>query len=100
MEARILNKLIAMLHIKILTGITIVALFATGCAGTKNKEPGIQSSPAKVLAIIEKVNSYWQSNYPAAQRSFWDEAAYHTGNIAAYQVTGNKTFLAYSTSWA
>jgi len=52
------------------------------------------------LDIIYKVNNYWQSNNPTNVRSFWDHAAYHTGNMAAYHLTKNESFRAYSEAWA
>ena len=47
----------------------------------------------KVIAIIDKVNTYWQSNNKAEVRSFWDNAAYHTGNMEAYFLTGEQRYL-------
>ena len=54
----------------------------------------------KVLAIIDKVNTYWQTNNKAEVRSFWDNAAYHTGNMEAYLLTGEDRYLEYSLKWA
>ena len=54
----------------------------------------------KVIAIIDKVNTYWQSNNAAEVRSFWDNAAYHTGNMEAYFLTGEPSYLDYSLRWA
>ncbi|WP_199119383.1 glycoside hydrolase family 88 protein [Pedobacter sp. ASV28] len=54
----------------------------------------------EVLAIINKANNYWQANNKAEVRSFWDHAAYHTGNMEAYDITKNEAFLQYSEKWA
>ena len=54
----------------------------------------------KVLQVIDRVNTYWQTNNAAEVRSFWDNAAYHTGNIEAYKITGNRQQLEYSVRWA
>ena len=54
----------------------------------------------KVRETIDKVNRHWQATHPAEHNSFWDEAAYHTGNMEAYSLTGNPDYLAYSTRWA
>lgn len=54
----------------------------------------------RVLAIIDRVNTYWQANNPADVRSFWDNAAYHTGNMEAYFLTGEPRYLDYSLRWA
>jgi len=58
------------------------------------------SSNDSLLRIIDKVNSYWQTNNPDPGNSFWDKAAYHTGNMEAYKVTGNEKYRAYSEKWA
>ena len=54
----------------------------------------------QVIDIIDRVNTYWQSNNPAEVRSFWDNAAYHTGNMEAFFLTGNRQYLTYSLKWA
>jgi rhamnogalacturonyl hydrolase YesR len=53
-----------------------------------------------VISLINKVNDYWQSNNSPKVRSFWDNAAYHTGNMEAYFLTKDKRFLDYSIKWA
>ena len=53
-----------------------------------------------VKGVIRKVNTYWQSNNPAEVRSFWDNAAYHTGNIEVYKLLGDQQMLDYSVRWA
>ncbi|TCD11578.1 glycoside hydrolase family 88 protein [Pedobacter frigidisoli] len=61
-----------------------------------------QNLPAKadVLAIINQSNTYWQTNNKPEVRAFWDHAAYQTGNMEAFQVTGNQDFLKYAEAWA
>lgn len=54
----------------------------------------------EVLAIINKANNYWQANNKAEVRSFWDHAAYHTGNMEVYSITKNESFRQYSEKWA
>ena len=53
-----------------------------------------------VLKVIYKVNDYWQINNPAHGNAFWHRAAYHTGNIAAYEVTKDLGYLDFSYAWA
>lgn len=53
-----------------------------------------------VLEIIEKVNSHWQATNSPYVRAFWDNAAYFTGNMEAYRLTGNARYLEYSDKWA
>jgi rhamnogalacturonyl hydrolase YesR len=50
--------------------------------------------------MIQTVNDRWQAQHPAEVRSFWDNAAYHTGNVEAYALTGDTAWLAYSLRWA
>ncbi|MCW3805497.1 glycoside hydrolase family 88/105 protein [Plebeiibacterium marinum] len=50
--------------------------------------------------VIIKVNDYWQTHNTSKKRAFWDHAAYHTGNIAAYEVTGLEKYKEYSLAWA
>jgi hypothetical protein len=57
-------------------------------------------SPANILNIIRKVNDYWQSTHTAQENAFWNHAAYHTGNWAAYEVTKEEKYRAYSETWA
>ena len=37
----------------------------------------------EIVDIIYKVNNYWQTQNPEHGRSFWDNAAYHSGNMEA-----------------
>lgn len=53
-----------------------------------------------VLAIIHKVNNYWQGQHPNPGNAFWDNAAYHTGNMAAYALTNDTAYKNYSERWA
>ncbi|MDD4970574.1 MAG: glycoside hydrolase family 88 protein [Paludibacter sp.] len=55
---------------------------------------------AELINTIEKVNNYWQSGHSDLGNPFWDNAAYHTGNMEAYFVTGNEAFRQYSEKWA
>ena len=64
----------------------------TGFAATKESQA--------VRDIITKVNNHWQSTNPAEVRSFWDNAAYHTGNMEAYFLMGNEDWRNYSERWA
>ena len=59
-----------------------------------------KTEAAKVRSIIDKVNNSWQSRNKPEATPFWHVAAYHTGNMEAYRLTGNKKYLDYSTAWA
>ena len=39
------------------------------------------SEAGQVRKIIDKVNQHWQAANSPEVRSFWDNAAYHTGNM-------------------
>lgn len=59
-----------------------------------------QYTARQLLRVITRVNEHWQEGHPDPGRAFWDHAAYHTGNMEAFSVTGNKDFLDYSIQWA
>lgn len=59
-----------------------------------------QSEAVQVRNIIDKVNTHWQSTHDAQATPFWHVAAYHTGNMEAYFLTGNERYLDYSLDWA
>lgn len=64
---------------------------------------GVQAKPTEaqeVRQIIERVNGYWQRHNKAEVWPFWDNAAYHTGNMEAYFLTGNEAYRTYSERWA
>ena len=54
----------------------------------------------QVAEVITKVNDYWQTHNKAEVRSFWDHAAYHTGNMEAYKLLKNEAQLDYTRRWA
>ena len=54
----------------------------------------------EVKDVVRKVNTYWQTNNSAEARSFWDNAAYHTGNMEAYKLLKDEKMLDYSIRWA
>ena len=54
----------------------------------------------QVRQLIDKVNRQWQSTHSPETNSFWHHAAYHTGNMEAYFLTGNEEYLRFSEAWA
>ncbi len=54
----------------------------------------------KVIEIINKVNHAWQQAHTDPGTPFWHNAAYHTGNMEVWKLTGNKTYYDYSEKWA
>ncbi|TXK36487.1 glycoside hydrolase family 88 protein [Pontibacter qinzhouensis] len=75
-------------------------LFCCSLALAQTAEPAMPASAAEVAAIIKKANHYWQTANPNHGRAFWDNAAYHTGNMEAYKVTGTEAYKSYSEAWA
>ena len=66
-------------------------------AKRKGKNP---EEVKKVTEMIIKVNDYWQSHNKTECRGFWDNAAYYTGNMAAYDLTKKSEYLNYAKKWA
>lgn len=75
-------------------GILLSSAVAAAAPSKATKEAG------DVRVIIDKVNTNWQKNHPAEATPFWHMAAYHTGNMEAYKLTGNPEYLDYSLAWA
>jgi unsaturated rhamnogalacturonyl hydrolase len=95
-----------MLKTRVISSVLAGALFALAGCATMPGGPATRAnqaarpSRAEALATIAKVNDYWQRTTPAHETSFWNVAAYHTGNMAAYEVTGNEAYRTYSEQWA
>lgn len=95
------------MHKKILC-VCVLLVFLTHCTSKEKSTKTIRNedrfaeniSQKEVINILTNVNNYWQTNNPEHGNAFWHRAAYHTGNMAAYAVTGNKEYLAYSQAWA
>jgi len=53
------------------------------------------------IETIIKVNDKWQAEHDVQQqKSFWHPAAYHIGNLAAYECVKNPKYLDYTIKWA
>jgi rhamnogalacturonyl hydrolase YesR len=57
-------------------------------------------SQAQVLAAIETVNNYWIAANPNPDTNDWTGATYYTGDLAAYDATGQANYLTYAEKWA
>lgn len=57
-------------------------------------------SKSEVVEYIHSANDYWQGRNPVHGNSFWNRAAYHTGNMAAYKATGDKRYYDFSYAWS
>ena len=78
--------------------IALPAATAAALAAPAKQTPAQEAR--SVRALIDRVNTAWQERHPAESWSFWHVAAYHTGNIEAWKLTGNPRYLAYSEAWA
>ncbi len=91
------TRLLAFIGIQILTLTTVVCL----AQSLPVAPPALKSEGAKLtIEKIEKVQTYWQSHNRAECRGFWDNAAYFTGNQAAYELTGKQEYLGYALRFA
>jgi len=79
--------------------LVITPFFTTSCI-SKSKLAEVSKNKEEVLGLINEVNGKWQSENSYKTRSFWDNAAYHTGNMEVYKLTGNNIFKEYSENWA
>jgi rhamnogalacturonyl hydrolase YesR len=59
-----------------------------------------QPQGLSTIEIITKVNDHWQQTHSPKTRAFWDEAAYHTGNMEACRLLGVARWQDYSEQWA
>lgn len=78
---------------------TLFALFALCMVGADYVVAQDTRSSAEILKQIETVNDYWQAHNTPYCRAFWDNAAYFTGNMEAYKMTGKAAYLDYSSKW-
>lgn len=75
------------LYVTLFSAFLLGSTICTGCAEKKTGSSG------EVIEMIHKVNGYWQTNHPEHGRSFWDNAAYHTGNMEVYFLTKKPEYL-------
>lgn len=75
-------------------------VFALAAFGAKAKKQRTKERQLTTLEIIEKVNDRYQATHKAEVKAFWDDAAYFTGNMEAYRMTGKAQYLEYSDRWA
>ena len=80
--------------------LVLTLLMIPSAEARTRKKQAAQPPTLSTIEIITRVNNYWQQNHKPEVRAFWDEAAYHTGNMEAYRLLGNARWLDYSTTWA
>ena len=82
------------------TNIIMKKIFIAACVLAATTLQARTWTPNQVKDVIRKVNTYWQTNNKAEVRSFWDNAAYHTGNMEVYKLLKDQQMLDYSIRWA
>ena len=80
------------------TALALLILPSATYAAKAKKKQSVKQVPA--IEIVEKVNDHYQSAHSPEVRAFWDDAAYFTGNMEAYRLTGKAMYLEYSDRWA
>ena len=80
----------------LLTTLLVLSL----CAQARSRKQRPEPKPLSTIDMIIKVNDYWQQHHKPQVRSFWDEAAYHTGNMEAYRLLEVARWKNYSEDWA
>ncbi len=60
----------------------------------------IMPTRVQALEALERANDYWITNHKTHGRAFWDNAAYHVGNMEAYFTTGIEIYRNFSEAWA
>lgn len=54
----------------------------------------------QTVELVKKVNNAWMMRHNAEVSGFWVHGAYMTGNMAAYELTGEKDYLDYAIRFA
>lgn len=85
---------------KLLSFFALAVMLFPMSADAAKKKVKKQEPQLSTIEIIEKVNNQWQATHKPEVRAFWDDAAYFTGNMEAYKLTGNAKYLEYSDKWA
>lgn len=80
----------------IIRTLILLAMAATMATATAKSD----TESARVRDVIRKVNDRWQATHSPEATPFWHVAAYHTGNMEAYRLTGDPRYLEYSEEWA
>jgi unsaturated rhamnogalacturonyl hydrolase len=56
---------------------------------------------AQIVATLRQVNGYWMRTTPATSGdNDWDWATYHNGNMALFELLGERKYYDYSLAWA
>lgn len=79
----------------------VTVFVSVTCSSAGNTQSLVKAdTKQEVLEIIHKVNRNWQAKKSVQVRAFWDNAAYHTGNMEVYALTKDETYKNYSLAWS
>ncbi len=80
--------------------VTVAGVASNGVNFTV-QPPSVPALPtsAQVVSAIETVNNYWIAHNTPGNAD-WTEATYFTGDLAAYDATGQANYLSFAQSWA
>ncbi len=92
------NKNTPMKRILFFAVLTVVAL--TASAAKKKVKQEVKRQEPTAMQVLTMVNDHYQQTASPETRAFWDDAAYHTGNMEACRLTGNARWYEYSDKWA
>ncbi len=84
---------------KLTTLVALAMMLFSASAEAKPKKKG-NPAPVKAIELVQKVNDQWQATHKPEVKAFWDDAAYFSGNMEAYKLTGKAQYLEYSDKWA
>ncbi|WP_197428951.1 glycoside hydrolase family 88/105 protein [Phnomibacter ginsenosidimutans] len=79
---------------------TMIAVVLSMACGHTQKATQTAAAQQQVLQLIHLVNNNWQQTHQPTVNAFWDNAAYHTGNMEVYALTKHEPYREYSTQWA
>ncbi|WP_163718580.1 glycoside hydrolase family 88/105 protein [Mangrovibacterium lignilyticum] len=77
--------------------INLIMLVCVACACQPSARELLRG---QVRQSLIKVNETWQAKHMDPERAFWHQAAYQTGNMAAYRATEDQQYLDYALKWA
>jgi len=77
----------------------LACMAGTLCSGQQMSPPAILPSSDSVQEAILRANDYFLAN-DTTKTNGWARGAYHTGNMAAYQLLGVERYVAGAIAWA
>lgn len=70
------------------------------CLNSIHAQSTFTKTHDEVVNLMCSVNDHWQSTNTYKTTPFWHHAAYHTGNMEAYDITKNESYRLFSENWA